>query len=165
MFITSALLDTSFLISLTNQTRETHDIAHQYYKYMIEQKITLFLSSIVVSEFCVRQPITDLPLRNFKILPFNVPDAIESADIYNKLKGNLQGNDSRTVIRNDINIIAQAIKANIPVVLTDDARTFYRDCEKLSNFGKNVRAIVLKNGFDSSQLRFDGQKDIQDIIT
>jgi hypothetical protein len=30
---------------------------------------------------------------------------------------------------------------------------------------ESLRGIVLRNGFDSSQLRFDGQKDIQDIIT
>ena len=159
----SALLDTSFLISLTDKNRPTHEIAKQYYKYMIEQNITMYLSSIVVSEFCIKQPITDLPLRNFQFLPFNIPDGIESANIYNLL-GNIKSDDSRTVVRNDLKIIAQALKVNIPVIFTDDFRTFYKDCERLSTSGKNIKAIVLKYGFDSSQLRLDGQKDIEDVI-
>lgn len=159
----SVLLDTSFLISLNNETRPNHETALKYYRYMLEQNITMYLSSIVVAEFSIKEKITDLPLRNFKILPFNVPDGIEAGNIFNLL-GGVKSDDSRSVARDDLKIIAQGIREHIPFVLTDDVRTFYRDCERLSGFGKNIKAIVLKHGFDSSQLRFDGQKDIQDVI-
>ncbi|MGB4498136.1 MAG: PIN domain-containing protein, partial [Methylococcaceae bacterium] len=152
----SVLLDTSFLISLNNETRPNHETAHKYYKYMLEQNITMYLSSIVVAEFSIKEKITDLPLRNFRILPFNFPDGIEAGEIFKSL-GGVKSDDSRAVARDDLKIIAQGLRENIPFVLTEDVSTFYRDCERLTAFGKNIKAIVLKHGFDSSQLRLDGQ--------
>lgn len=65
----SVLLDTSFLISLSDKNRPNHEVAKQYYQHMIEQNITMYLSSIAVSEFSIKQDIRDLPLKNFRILP------------------------------------------------------------------------------------------------
>ena len=36
----------------------------------------MYLSTIVISEFQVKQAINDLPLRNFVVLPFNVDHAM-----------------------------------------------------------------------------------------
>ena len=163
MLKSSVLLDTSFLISFVNKTRDNHDVALQYYRYMIEQGITMYLSSIVVSEFSIKQEIKDLPVSSFIILPFNAPDGIEAGKIHNLL-GKPVSDERRDVAKDDLKIIAQAIRAKIPFILTDDVRTFYKDCERLKPHGKNIIAIPLKQGFDSSQLRIDGQKDLEDDI-
>ena len=36
----------------------------------------MFLSTVVISEYQVKQAINDLPLRNFIVLPFNVDHAM-----------------------------------------------------------------------------------------
>jgi hypothetical protein len=57
-------------------------------------------------------------------------------------------------------IIAQALHEKIPFILTDDAKTFYKYCERLrSSNNLNIRAIKLVDGFDDTALRLDGQKD------
>ncbi|WP_394753544.1 type II toxin-antitoxin system VapC family toxin [Crenothrix sp.] len=156
----SVLLDTSFLISLVDRNRANHTIAAQYYKLLLEQQLPIYFSAIVAAEFAIKQAITDLTLKNFRSLPFNIPHSIESARIWNLLDGRDSG-DNRVVIRDDIKIIAQALHENIPFILTDDAKTFYKYCERLrSSHNLNVRAIKLIDGFDSSALRLDGQKGL-----
>lgn len=66
------LLDTSFLITLTDPSRNHHEIAKDYYRVFIDRNVTMFLSTIVASEFQVKQDLKDLPLANFLILPFNI---------------------------------------------------------------------------------------------
>ena len=157
----SVLLDTSFLISLNNDTRPNHGVAHQYYQYFLEQNRPIYFSVIVAAECAIKESITDLPLRNFRTLPFNLPDATEAARIWNLLGGHKSG-DNRSVVRDDVKIIAQALRESIPFVLTEDAKTFYRDCEELRTSHKlDIRAIKLVAGFDASALRMDGQKDLE----
>lgn len=157
----SVLLDTSFLISLNDDTRDNHDVAHQYYQHLLEQNIPIYFSVIVAAEFAIKESITDLPLRNFRTLPFNLPDAIEAARIWNLLGGHKSG-DNRAVVRDDVKIIAQALRGNIPFVLTEDTKTFYRDCELLRiSHNLDIRAIRLAGGFDASALRPDGQRNIE----
>ena len=65
----SVLVDTSFLITLSDPARERHAVAKEYFKACIQRRVPLFLSSIVVSEYQVRQAINDLqhPLDSFDI--------------------------------------------------------------------------------------------------
>jgi predicted nucleic acid-binding protein len=155
------LLDTSFLISLVDQNRKNHNVAAQYYKFLIEQQIPLYFSVIVAAEIAIKQPITDFPLKNFRILPFNITHSIEAARIWNLLGGHDTG-DNRAVVRDDVKIIAQALLDNIPFILTEDVSTFYKYCERLRTLHSlNVRAIKLVDGFDFSALRLDGQKNIE----
>jgi PIN domain nuclease of toxin-antitoxin system len=156
----SVLLDTSFLISLVDRNRVHHTIAAQYYKLLLEQQSPIYFSAIVAAEISIKQPITDLPLKNFRSIPFNIPHSIESARIWNLL-GTRDSGDSRSVIRDDVKIMAQASHEAIPFILTEDASTLYKYCERLRASGNlNVRAIKLIDGFDSSALRLDGQKNL-----
>jgi predicted nucleic acid-binding protein len=157
----SILLDTSFFISLVGSNRTNHNVASQYYKFLLEQNIPIYFSAIVAAEFGIKQPITDLQLKNFRILPFNITHSIEAARIWNLLDGRDSG-DNRSVVRDDMKIIAQALHEKIPFILTDDVKTFYKYCDRLrvSN-NLNIRAIKLVDGFDSSELRPDGQKNIE----
>ena len=157
----SVLLDTSFLISLVDRNRANHGVATQYYKLLLEQQSPLYFSAIVAAEIAIKQPITDFPLKNFRSIPFNIPHSIEAARIWNLLGGHDSG-DNRSVVRDDVKIMAQALHEDIPFILTEDASTLYKYCERLRVSHKlNIRAIKLADGFDSSALRLDGQKGIE----
>jgi len=160
----SVLLDTSFLISLVDSKRVNHDTAKQYYKHILEQRLPIYFSAIVASEFSIKQPIEELELRSFRVLPFNIPHSKKSAHLWNLLDGRDSG-DNRSVVKDDIKIIAQALCENIPFILTDDANTFYKYCERLHNIHNlDIRAIKLADRFDLSALRLDGQKDIGTLL-
>ncbi len=155
----AVLLDTSFLISLVDANRPNHTVAAQYYRLMLEQQCPMYFSVIVAAEFAIKQPITDLPLKNFRAIPFNIPHSVEAARLWNAL--DRDSGDSRAVVRDDIKLMAQAAHESIPFILTEDASTLYKYCERLRDAGVfNVRAIKLVDGFDSSALREDGQKGL-----
>ncbi len=154
----SALLDTSFLISLVDQSRPNHSVAAQYYRFMLEQNIPMYFSAIVAAEFSIMQPITDLPLKNLRAIPFNIPHGKEAGRLWNAMESRDEG-DRRTVVRDDIKLIAQAHHESIPFLLTEDASTLHKYCERLRTKGAaTTRAIKLADGFDASALRLDGQR-------
>lgn len=154
------LLDTSFLISLVDRNRTNHKVAAQYYRLLLEQQSPLYFSAIVAAELAIKQPITDFPLKNFRQIPFNIPHAIEAARIWNLLGGHEKG-DNRSVARDDVKLIAQALHEGIPFVLTEDAASFYKYCERLRNLHQlDIKAIKLADGFDFCAFRTDRQKGI-----
>ena len=159
---TSVLLDTSFLISLVNGKRPNHTIAAQYYRLMLEQQVPMYFSAIVAAEFAIKQPITELPLKNFRPIPFNIPHSNESARLWNAL-GKRDDGDERAVVRDDVKLMAQAAHESIPFIMTEDTSTLYKYCERLRENGVlHVRAIKLVDGFDSCALREDGQRGLLD---
>ena len=156
---TTVLVDTSFLISLVDEHRPRHSIAAQYYRLALEQQVPMFLSVIVASEFSIKQPLTDLPLNQFRILPFNIPHAIRAAEPWRQL-GRDDG-DNRAVVRDDLKLLAQADKESIPIILTEDAQTLHKYCNRLRGQGiLRTRTILLADGFDPSGLRDDGQRGL-----
>jgi PIN domain len=158
----SVLLDTSFLISLVSSSKDrpNHEIASCYYKFLLEHQSPLYFSAIVAAEFAIKQPITDLPLKNFRAIPFNMPHSIEAARIWNLLSRHDSG-DNRSCVRDDVKLMAQASHEAIPFILTEDASTLYKYCERLRVSGNcNIRAIKLADGFDPSAVRLDGQKSL-----
>lgn len=160
----SVLLDTSFLISLVDRNRVNHNTAVLYYKLLLEQQTPVYFSSIVAAEIAIKQPITDLPLKKFRTIPFNIPHSIESARLWNLL-GTRDDGDSRSVIRDDVKLMAQASHEAIPFILTEDASTLYKYCERLRTSGNlNVSAIKLRDGFDYSAFRLDGQKGLDFFV-
>ncbi len=159
----SVLLDTSFLISLVDRNRPNHGVATQYYKLLLEQQSPLYFSAIVAAEIAIKQPITDFPLKNFRSIPFNIPHSTEAAHIWNLLGGHDNG-DNRSVVKDDVKIMAQALHEEIPFILTEDASTLCKYCERLRISHKlNIRAIKLADGFKSCALRLDGQTGIEDF--
>jgi len=154
----SALLDTSFLISLVDGNRPNHAVAARYYRLMLDQNVTMYFSAIVAAEISIKQPITDFPLKNFRTVPFNIPHAVEAGRIWNAL-GSRDHGDARGAIRDDVKLIAQAAHESIPFIITEDASTLFKYCERLRSAGSvKVRAIKLVDGFDASAFRSDGQQ-------
>jgi hypothetical protein len=155
----SVLLDTSFLISLVSEHRTHHATATQYYRHLLKNNVPMYFSAIVAAEFGIKQPITDLPLGHFRVLDFNVPHGRAAANLWNAL-GQRNADDNRAVVRDDVKLLAQASHEDIAFILTEDASTLHKYCERLRSSGHlQTRAITLKNGFDTSALREGGQTD------
>ncbi|MBK8701230.1 MAG: hypothetical protein IPN29_17500 [Saprospiraceae bacterium] len=124
----SVLLDTSFFIRLLNPADPLHSNAKGYYKYFLEHEIGLKISTISIAEYCVKGDISELPLRQLQIIPFNYDHALKTAEFarilfsQNGAKGvNLQ---PRAIIPNDSKLFAQAsIDHTITHFVTSDARS------------------------------------------
>lgn len=102
------VLDTSFLITLADSARNHHEAARRYWRHFTEQGQPIFLPTIVVSEFCVRQEIPSEILRACVVLPFNWDDAQQAASLdFSKVDREGQ---SRDALKDDVKIIAQAIE-------------------------------------------------------
>lgn len=66
----SVLIDTSFLITLFDNSRPNHEVAKKYYKYFIDNNIDMYLSAIVASEYEYKDSIDPiLDTGNFIPLP------------------------------------------------------------------------------------------------
>lgn len=75
----------------------------------------MYLSTIVISEFQVKQAINDLPLRNFIVLPFNVDHAMRCGIMIRQM--NRDAGDDRVQVKDDYKLISQCDCENID--LTD----------------------------------------------
>ncbi len=137
------LLDTSFLITLLSEERENHNVALQYYKYCLDNNYPLFLSTICISEYCLKGRIEELPLDDLIVLPFNADDAIKSADL--NFKNYIENDSTRIVVKDDFKLIGQAEVRNCDLLLTGDKNTLFRYVKKLKSAGKiKLDAITLE---------------------
>ena len=153
------VLDTSFLITLADPVRDHHQTAKSYWKHFLEQGITVFLPTIVVSEFCRKQEIPPDILKSCVVLPFNWDEAIKAAEMDITLFDR-QG-ESSAALKDDVKIIGQAIVQDAQWLITDDKNTFYRYASNLQQAGKSqCKPIKLEDGFDLSFFEPDGQRSL-----
>src|ERR1035437_10694381 len=115
-------LDTSFLISFADPDRPNHAVAVDYFRHCLAQQIPMWLSTVAAGEFEVGQPISDLPLQNFRVQPYNLPHAIRAAALFRTIREDNAPSveHRRPIIINDLKILAQAEEESIPVILTED---------------------------------------------
>lgn len=145
----SVLLDTSFLISFTDPTRAHHTAAIDYYRECMRRQVPIYLSTIVISEFQVKQAINDLPLRNFVVLPFNVDHAMRCGLMIRNMPRD--SDDDRVRVKDDFKILAQCDCEVISHLLTEDSSTLAkyvdraRDSQQLS-----TKVVLLRDGFDAA---------------
>lgn len=145
----SALLDTSFLISLSDPTRKHHQAAQQYFKSCIDRRVPMYLSSIVISEYQVKQAINDLPLRNFIILPFNIDHAMACGLLVRAMPRD--AGDDRVRVKDDFKLIAQCQCEGITHALSEDSSTLTKYLDRMRTEGKlDTRGILLCDGFDAA---------------
>ena len=128
------LLDTSFLLTLADKNRANHDTARRYWQHFLETQMPIFLPTIVVSEFCMKQEIPPDMLRCCVILPFNWDDAQRAAKL--DWKRDRPAGVERQAVKDDIKIIAQAAVAEVEFVITDDKDTFYAYCKAFKEAGE-----------------------------
>ena len=114
------LLDTSFLITLSDPARPSHSVAKQYFFELIQRGVVMYLSAIVVSEYEVKQKVDDLGLHNFIVLPFNIDHAKAAASLtLAALEARPEGYP-RTTVKDDVKLLAQCEISGISHFLTDD---------------------------------------------
>lgn len=122
----SILLDTSFCIRLLKSNDALHQNAKDYFKYFLEKKIEIYLSSIVVAEYSVKDDPVNLPLEFVKIIPFDFFDGKTAGEFHSDLLNhNAQiANVERNVIKDDCKLMAQIFNRNIQGYITKDRKSF-----------------------------------------
>jgi predicted nucleic acid-binding protein len=155
-------LDTTFLISLADGNRSTHAAACDYYRHFLEHGIDMLLPTVVIAEFAQKQSISDLPMRNFRVLPFNLSDALQCAALnvaHHRVAAGQMG--QRDAVKDDFKIIAHAKVEEAGLLLTDDGETLAVYCDRLRTAGKiGFRTVLLRNGFDAAFLNPAGQSEL-----
>ncbi len=153
----SCLLDTSYLITLSDSSRQQHETAKQYFKSCIDASVVMHLSTIAIAEFSVNQAIPDFIYANCIVLPFNVDEAIEAGRIHQLLKDTPQNSPQakssgdRVALKDDIKLIAQAHRNAIEFVLTEDGKTFKKTVARLTELGNStLKVALLVDGFDET---------------
>lgn len=157
------VLDTSYLITLAGPARPHHEAARRYWRHFLENQIPIFLSTIVVSEFCIKQELPTEIVRCCVVLPFNWDDAMRAAKLdWKRLR---PAGVERDALKDDIKIIAQAAGADAEFVITEDSESFYRYCQTFKEAGEiGCKALRLEDGFDRAFFEPDGQKDFTDQL-
>ncbi len=145
----SVLLDTSFLISLSDPTRAHHGVALAYYREWVRRQVPMYLSTIVISEFQVKQAINDLPLRNFEVLPFNVDHAMRCGLIIRQMARDPE--DDRVRVKDDFKLLAQCDCEAISHLISEDASTLGKYLDRARDSGlATAEVVLLKDGFDAA---------------
>lgn len=124
----SVLLDTSFFIRLLNDKDPLHTNARGYYRYFLDQNVTLKVSTVSIAEYCVLGKLEDLPLKNIQIVPFNLPHAQRTGEfariLFEENSLATQKFIPRIIIPNDSKLFAQAdLDKNITHFVTSDSRS------------------------------------------
>ncbi|AZI33257.1 PIN domain-containing protein [Kaistella carnis] len=142
MKVNGVLLDTSFFIRFLNDEDPLFKNAMDYYRYFLNKEIKMYISTISIAEYCVGGSITELPLRNLAILPFNLNHATKTGEIARIVftkKGKLKLTE-RNIIPNDSKLFSQAdVEMTIEYYLSSDSESLkiydlLKDEGKVLNF-------------------------------
>ena len=143
--VRGVLVDTSFLIRLLKPDDPLNGNAKAWFREFLERKVPLFLSTIVIAEWCVKGDFDELPVRNLRVLPFNVDHARRAGPLMGALlKAREQaGPEERNVVLNDVKLLAQA-EATIGIthILTKDGG-YAKRIERLKAEGHVITTQVL----------------------
>lgn len=122
----AVLLDTSFFLRFLNDADPLFKNADGYYRYFLQQKIDMLISTVSIAEYCVGGDVNELPLKNLQILPFNLDHAKKTGELarlvfQNKGKLNLK---ERNIIPNDTKLFAQAdLEKSVEFYLSSDTES------------------------------------------
>jgi hypothetical protein len=108
----AVLLDTSFFLRFLNECDPLFENADGYYKYLIQEKYDLVISTISIAEYCSGGDISELPLRNLQILPFNLKHGKRTGEFakvaFQARRGKTLEVKERLLIPNDTKLFSQA---------------------------------------------------------
>lgn len=133
----SVLLDTSFLLRLLSREDSLYKNADAFFRHFLENGITMKVSTVAVGEFCVHNSLSEFPLRNVQILPYNFPHAVIAgrfAHILYELRerGDIVASP-RAIIPNDVKQLAQAqFESDIRYFVTADSSSFKKYTQHIS---------------------------------
>jgi hypothetical protein len=122
----SVLLDTSFFLRFLNESDPLFKNADGYFRYFLQNEISMMVSTISIAEYCVGGDVHELPLKNLQIVPFNLDHSKrtgEFAKIVFQNKGKLKLKE-RNIIPNDTKLFAQAdTEKTIEFYLSSDSES------------------------------------------
>jgi predicted nucleic acid-binding protein len=133
--IENIMLDTSFCIRLMDANDDLHANALEYFKFFLQEKIIIHLSTIVVAEYSVGDDPQNLPLDNLQIETFDFRDAATAGIFHKELIGsktNVAGYNRR-IIANDVKILAQIKNRQIQAIVSKDVESLARYVNPLIN--------------------------------
>jgi len=124
----AVLLDTSFFLRFLNENDPLFKNADGYFRYFLEKEYSLIISTISVAEYCVGGTIDQLPLKNLKILPFNLSHSKRTGEfakiLYNERREGKINFNERVLIPNDSKLFAQAdTEASIEHFVSSDSES------------------------------------------
>ncbi len=143
--VQGVLLDTSFILRLVKPQDPLHGNTQAWFRELLGRKVPMYLSTIAIAEYCVRGEVSELPLPNLRILPFNMDHAMRAGPFASTLLQlrKRDGADDRTVVLNDVTLLAQAeVQIGISHFLTKDQR-FTARMSTLREQGHVLRTAVL----------------------
>ena len=151
MSIQAILLDTSFLIALADPARAQHAAAQSYLRAALRAKVPLYLSVITAAEFQQQQVVTDLPLRNFCVLPFNIDHAMTAGELMRSLSSSSAAPaQARAAVRDEVKLIAQAMCEGVSHVLTEGGG-LAQLAQRLRDAGRcRLDCILLEHGYEAA---------------
>ena len=142
--IESIMLDTSFCIRLMDANDNLHSNALEYFKFFLQEKIIIHVSTIVVAEYSVGDDPQNLPLDNLQIETFDFRDAATAGIFHKELMGNKTNvaGYNRRIIANDVKILAQIKNREIQAIISKDVESLTKYVDPLKNSNLlNVRFI------------------------
>ena len=142
----SVLLDTSFCIRLLKKDEPLHQNAFEYFQYFLEQKIELYISTIAIAEYSVKDDPVNLPLKMMKIIPFDFFDGKIAGEFHSILleQKNITQAIDRNVVKDDCKLIAQLYNRKIEGYITKDRKSF----------GQIIKPITEIRGFSIELIDF-----------
>ena len=130
VIVYGVLCDTSYFIRWAKPDNDLHQAAQEYLKFLVEGGHRIYVSTIALAEYAVKDSISHLPFRYLRVLPFNIDHAQRAGEfaraVFSARKGYSGQLEQRAVIPNDTKMFAQAdVTPEITHYLTAD-----QQCEK-----------------------------------
>ena len=121
------LCDTGFLIRLNKPQDPLHANARGYLKHLLAGDHRLYVSTIALAEYAVRDKIENLPMRYFRVIPFNIDHAQKAGEfaciVFSQRDQIPVEITQRVIIPNDTKMFAQAdVTTAITHYLTADQK-------------------------------------------
>lgn len=138
------LFDTGFLIRLNRPKDPLHGNARGYLKFFLSEGHPVFVSTIALAEYAVRDEIENLPMRYLRVVPFNIDHAQRAggfAEAVLKNRDQLpESGTDRTLIKDDTKMFAQAdMLEKVTHFLTADKK-----CESVYKVLKEQTSLKFK---------------------
>ena len=123
-------------------------------QYYLEKEIIMKISTISIAEYCVRGKLSDLPLKNVQIVPFNLDHAQRAGQFARVLFAARKATDKRlhprAIIPNDSKLFAQA---SLDPLITHFVTSDRRSMNALAQLAKHVAP-----GFDIIDIKIPYHK-------
>lgn len=153
--IKSVLVDTTFLSALHKKDDTWHKNAKEYYKYFLNEKISVNISVISLGEFFVVADPKDFPQYNIRLLAYNYNHSVKSSEMARILfkEQKIDTKLKRNIIPNDTKIISHLNVDEISHVISSDDH-FIKLIEILNSLNNSsYKLIHLRNSL-ADELRY-----------